>query len=82
MPDLPNGFKTMPRFLLRNIRFDDVSRVDLDQTTFAAANDSDEVLVVDERCRQSRSSFVEEKFSQLVSLAASRYSSYTADSTN
>ncbi len=72
----------MPRFPLHKTRFDDVSQIDLDPRSLAAVSDGEEVLVVDERCRQSRSCIVDEKFSQLVTLAAARFSSYSAASTN
>ena len=72
----------MPRFLLRNVSSVEASKLDTGVRNFASMVEGEETLVVDERCRQSRSSIVEEKFSQLVSLAAARYSSYSVADTN
>ncbi len=71
----------MPRFLLRNSLLDSKTHGDEHARKIASAIESEETLIVDERCRQSRSSFVEEKFSQLISLASRRYSDFVA-STN
>lgn len=71
----------MPRFLLRNSLLESKAHVDEPTQRISSAIESEETLIVDERCRQSRSSFVEEKFSQLISLASRRYSDFIA-STN